>query len=588
MRNSRINKSALIVIAFLVLAAGAWTFFYRASLFVGLSSHVNNFRALDLPAGTLVLERAAETAPPLRHSPVATTAAADWPSFNRSLTSERFAPLALINRENVRRLRVRCIYDSGDITSFEAGPLVIGDMMVATTENDIFAIDPETCKQIWRTHEDYKGVNPLRVNRGAAYLDGRLFRGTQDGRVLAYDARSGQRLWERFIGDPAIGETTPAAPIAWNGLVFIGTAGGDYKGIKGRMYALDAQTGEIRWEFFLVPRAPGEKIHSPLGKSPLDGSTRSNSVSIPVSGGGTWTSFSLDPETRRLYVPGGNPGPDFAVRPRGGDDLYTGSLVVLDAITGDYIHHYQLVPKDFHDWDVSGAPTLAHTQSGRSIVAIAPKNGMLYSFDRATNQLLFETRINRAINVDVPLAVGDAVRFCPGTAGGAEWNGPAYDPVNDLIYVGEVDWCTTVEVDDEETLRSAPIVAPWFGHRTKNPFDIAGKFDDPLNWGGWLYAVDAETGKWRWRDRSNYPVQSGVTPTAGGVVFFGDMGGNFYALDADSGERLWGQKIGGAIGGGVVTYTTHGIQRVAVAVGFTSVIWPTERTTGKIVVLGID
>jgi alcohol dehydrogenase (cytochrome c) len=311
-------------------------------------------------------------------------------------------------------------------------------------------------------------------------------------------------------------------------------------------------------------------------------------VSIPVSGGGTWTSFSLDPETRRLYVPGGNPGPDFAVRPRGGDDLYTGSLVVLDAITGDYIHHYQLVPKDFHDWDVSGAPTLAHTQSGRSIVAIAPKNGMLYSFDRATNQLLFETRINRAINVDVPLAVGDAVRFCPGTAGGAEWNGPAYDPVNDLIYVGEVDWCTTVEVDDEETLRSAPIGAPWFGHRTKNPFDIAGKFDDPLNWGGWLYAVDAETGKWRWRDRSNYPVQSGVTPTAGGVVFFGDMGGNFYALDADSGERLWGQKIGGAIGGGVVTYTTHGIQRVAVAVGFTSVIWPTERTTGKIVVLGID
>ena len=106
-------------------------------------------------------------------------------------------------------------------------------------------------------------------------------------------------------------------------------------------------------------------------------------------------------------------------------------------------------------------------------------------------------------------------------------------------------------------------------------------------WAGWVYASDADTGAWKWRAKSNYPIQSGMTATAGGVVFFGDMGGNFYALDTATGRRLWGENLGGGIGGGVISYSAGGAQKVAVAVGFANILWPTKVVTGKIVILGL-
>ena len=127
----------------------------------------------------------------------------------------------------------------------------------------------------------------------------------------------------------------------------------------------------------------------------------------------------------------------------------------------------------------------------------------------------------------------------------------------------------------------------WPAEASRNPYNTWGVPDSFGNWAGWVYAVDADTGAWKWRLKSNYPIQSGMTPTAGGLVFFGDMGGNFYALDVANGQRLWGQKIGGGIGGGVITYTAKGVQKIAVATGFTSIIWPTEVVTGKIVILGV-
>ena len=164
----------------------------------------------------------------------------------------------------------------------------------------------------------------------------------------AYEFKTGKRVWEARIADAKLGELVPSAPIAWDGLVFIGNAGGDYKGGKGRMYALDAKTGKIVWEFFLVPRAEGDTIRGPQGATPLNMSTWKNVPGIPISGGGTWTSYTLDPKTGQLYVPGGNPAPDFAIGAREGENLYTDSVVVLDAKTGDYKYHFKLVPKDWH------------------------------------------------------------------------------------------------------------------------------------------------------------------------------------------------------------------------------------------------
>jgi alcohol dehydrogenase (cytochrome c) len=187
----------------------------------------------------------------------------------------------------------------------------------------------------------------------------------------------------------------------------------------------------------------------------------------------------------------------------------------------------------------------------------------------------------------MPFAVEKPVHFCPGSTGGAEWNGPAYDPDANLILIGEVEWCTTVTLQTGKEIQAVKPGQAWSAEASRNPYNIWGVPDSFGNWAGWVYAVDADSGAWKWRLKSNYPIQSGMTPTAGGLVFFGDMGGNFYALDVANGERLWGQKIGGGIGGGVVTYTAKGVQKIAVAVGFTSIIWPTEVVTGKIVILGL-
>jgi alcohol dehydrogenase (cytochrome c) len=309
---------------------------------------------------------------------------------------------------------------------------------------------------------------------------------------------------------------------------------------------------------------------------------------VPITGGGNWTSYSLDPDTGLLYVPGGNPAPDFAADLRPGQNLYTDSVVVLDAKTGVYKNHFKIVPRDWHDWDVSSAPAIIRTAAGKKVLSLAPKDGHLYGFDLDTNALLYRTPVTRIENADAAFSAGTPVHFCPGSTGGNEWNGPAYDPQTNLVYVGEVEWCTTATLMPVQKIAATKLATPWSAEASRNPFNTWGKPDRVFDWAGWTYAVDADTGTWRWRAKTNYPIQSGMTPTAGGVVFFGDMGGNFYALDATDGRKLWGQKVGGAIGGGVITYAANGTQKVAVATGLTEVLWPTEITTAKVSVLGLE
>jgi alcohol dehydrogenase (cytochrome c) len=561
---------------------------------------INYVRYLSAPAGTLTTEAASapaaqapnsrpapSVAPPTRdQTPGATPD--NWPSYNKTLTSNRFSALDQINRSNVGGLRVLCTFDTGQYTGFNSGLLEVNGALIAVTEYDMFSIDPTNCHLNWRAHETYTPASPQGVNRGAAYMDGRLFRGTQDGRVIAYDFGTGKRLWVTTIADGKKGESVPAAPIAWNGLVFAGNAGGDVKGVKGRMYALDASTGRIVWEFYLVPKGPGDQPRGPEAPSPLDASSWGNAPNTPISGGATWTSYSLDPATGLLYVPSGNPGPDFATAPRKGANLYSGSVVVLDARTGAYRSDVKIEPVDWHDWDVSSAPALIQTAGGRRVLSVAPKDGRLYGFDLGSSAVLYQTPVTRVENPGATFASDKSVHFCPGSVGGAEWNGPAYDPRTNLVLTGEVDWCTTVKIETPDRIEKTKVGTPWSAEASINPFNTWGKQDPFGHWGGWLYATNADTGAWTWRVRTNYPIQSGVTPTAGGVVFFGDMGGNFYAVDAGDGRKLWGRKIGGAIGGGVITYAVNGVQKVAVATGLTEILWPTEITTAKVSILGLD
>src|SRR6185437_16603237 len=267
------KKILLIIVGVLVVTGAAvagatYVYWDQAVPLAGMA--INYVRSWTAPSGTTKTEVAANsTADPAFvslaafASPVPHALVGDWPSYNKTLTSERYSPLSQINTKNVGNLKVLCVYDTKQYTSFETGPIMVNDALIGTTEHDIFSLDPANCRENWRTHEDYTPASLLAVNRGAAYMDGRLFRGTEDGRVLAYDFKTGKHLWATPVADPKIGESTPAAPIAWNGLVFIGNAGGDNKGVKGRMYALDAKTGKVVWEFYLVPKADGDPIRGP-------------------------------------------------------------------------------------------------------------------------------------------------------------------------------------------------------------------------------------------------------------------------------------------------------------------------------------
>jgi alcohol dehydrogenase (cytochrome c) len=502
-------------------------------------------------------------------------AAEDWPSYNRTLTSERHSPLREIDTATVQRLKVLCTYDTGEEGGFQTGPIEVDGTLFGTTEQNTFAIDATTCALRWRIHEEFP-AGFLKVNRGIAWADGHLFRGTTDGRVISYDAANGRKLWETRIADPKASESVPAAPIVWNGLVLVGNAGGDSKGVKGRMYALDASSGKVLWETYLVPKNAAEAKAQGWDNAP----------DVPITGGATWTSYSIDPSSGLLYVPGGNPAPDFDKSLRPGANANTASIVVLDAKTGVFRTHYVVSPGDYHDWDVSTAPVVVTTKGGKHIVAVAPKDGHLHAFDLAGGRALYSIPVTRIENADAPFSQ-HPVHFCPGPQGGSEWNGPSYDAATNLFFTGAVEWCATVTLQSPELTRKAPMYSAWSAQDTSHPGEAFGKLDPPSTWAGWIYAIDADSGIVAWKYKAPYPVMSGITATAGGLVFAGDMGGTLYAFDSKAGKVLWSIATGGAIGGGVITYSVGGNQRVAAAIGMTSPIWPTHKTTAKVVVLGL-
>ncbi len=558
----------------------------------------NYVLTLSTPAGTVATElnpaykavAAAGSVPPESEVSWPGAAAGDWPSYNRTPTSQRYSPLDQINAKTVGKLKALCSYDVNEYTSFESSLIKVEDAVIGTTEFDIFSINASTCAENWRTHLTYPGAL-LPSNRGAAYMDGMLYRGTQDARVLAFDFKTGKQVWETTIADTKHGESVPSAPIAYDGLVYVGNSGGDYKGGKGHVFALDGKTGKVVWEFFLAPKVEGDVVRGPLGKSALDASTWNNAPGVPISGAGTWTSYTLDTKNGLLYVPGGNPAPDFASGAREGSNLYSDSVVVLDAKTGDYKIHFNVLPKDWHDYDVSNPPILLTTTGGKQIMSVAPKDGHLYGYDLSNNSLLYRVPITTVENDGQAFAVGQNVHFCPGPVGGDEWSTPGYDPTTNLIISGTVDWCDTVRIVDDKKLAEVPVGQPFTGIAYLNPINMFGRESKTDGyWAGWIYASDADTGVWKWRVKSNYPILSGITPTAGGIVFFGDLGGNFYALDSGTGQKLWSQVLngGGGIGGGIITYSSGGSQKIAVAAGFTMVAWPTKPVKAKVIIFGLD
>jgi alcohol dehydrogenase (cytochrome c) len=526
-------------------------------------------------AGLAACAQAAAAEPPR-------TPSADWPAYNRTLEGDRYSPLTEIATANVGQLTLRCAYTLPEVVSFQTGPLVVDGTMYFTTFQGSYAIDASTCKEKWSRHETSAGPPGLAVNRGFAFLDGRLYRGTANSHVIALDASDGHVLWDRTLDVDAAGISVPMAPIAANGRVYIGNAGGDTVGVTGHVYALDARDGHVIWRFDVVP---------------AHGFARSTWTNprLPISGGAFWTSFTLDRTKGILYVPAGNPAPDFDTLDRTGEDLYADSVIAIDAASGRLLAYHQLVKRDSHDWDVDSAPTLATTRRGRRIVASANKDGLLSILDRSrigrsaassgerapVIPLIAQTPTTTRENAEEPLSRDHPVHFCPGMGGGVEWNGAAYSPRTDSLFTGAVDLCAKVQIVRELKVPSAGQV--WFG----STGGMAEMIDPSERARGWLTAFDAENGRVRWKFKAPHPIVGGVTPTGGDLVFAADLGGDIFALDQENGLVLWQTSTAQSIGGGLVVYRAAGHELLGVASGMKSFAWPGSADKSRILVYGL-
>ena len=478
----------------------------------------------------------------------------DWLYHTHDYSGSRFVALDQIDSTNAKRLQAVCAFQVGEIANFQTGPIVYDGTMYVTTVRTTVALDASNCRPKWRHTWEPKDREVWLNNRGVAIKDGRVVRGTSDGYLLALNAQTGGLMWARQVANPALGETFTMAPLIYEDLILIGPAGSE-NAISGWVGAFRLSDGSEVWKFKTVPGAdePGSENWQ-------------HAAGIKVGGGAVWTPFSFDPEKEELYVAVTNPAPDFPAALRPGDNLYTNSLVALDIRTGELRWYKQLVPNDSHDWDLTQVSPLFQTViNGResSLVATVGKDGVLRTIDRNTREILYETPVTTLKNADVAVTT-KGIFTCPGVNGGVEWNGPAFNPRTNRLYVGAVDWCTTFWA--AETVRHIP-----------GKEYLGGTFEFAETSQGWLTAIDAAGGEVAWRYRSPRPMVAAVTTTSGNVVFSGELSGDFIVLDAESGDVLYRFNTGGPIGGGIVTYQLDGKQYVGVASGRPSPFWIDEN-----------
>ncbi len=464
----------------------------------------------------------------------------NWMTYNGTVNGQRYSSLDQINVQNVASLAEVCRLKVDDSGAFQAGLLQIDGTLYMTNAHDTLAVDATNCTVRWRNVYKSEQEDIFQVNRGVAFANGKLFRGTPDSRMLAIDAATGKTLWKQQVGDPQQGEFFSSVPAVWQGLLITGSAGSDW-GIRGRIMAYEQESGREVWRFYTIPR----------GKE-TGAETWTERDSARYGGGGSWTTYTLDMSSGEVFVPVGNPAPDFVPSHRPGANLFTDSMVVLDARTGALKWWYQMSPNDGLDLDLAAAPMLYWNSKGHPMVAIGSKDGYLYGVNRETKKQVFKTPVTTIkIPEQAPHARG--VFSCPGPVGGVEWNGPAYDQLTKQIVVGAVDWCATIKSDEVEF--------------QPGKFLLGGSWEWDSAKTGWVTAVDPDSGAVRWKYHADAPVVAAITPTAGGVTFTGDMDGNFFAFESTTGKLLFKTATNGALAGGVITYALGGTQYVAITSG---------------------
>ncbi|MBL8173908.1 MAG: PQQ-dependent dehydrogenase, methanol/ethanol family [Bryobacterales bacterium] len=487
---------------------------------------------------------------------------ADWLTYGGNLASWRYSDLNQVTAANVKQLNLEWVFQTGIGGKNETTPLIHGAMMYVTgPDNNAWALDLHTGRQVWRYVKPVPPSLPIccgQVNRGFALSGNTLFKMNLDSTLVALDANTGAVLWETTLADYKKGYTGTVAPLVVKDKVITGIAGAEF-GTRGFIDAYDIKTGKRAWRFYTVP-APGE----------FGGDTwPKDSKAYERGGGSTWVTGTYDPETNLTFWGTGNPGPDMNGDVRPGDNLFTCSIVALDAATGKLKWHYQFTPHDVHDWDATEDPVLLDiNHEGRNVKAVvmANRNGFYYVFERATGKLLHTkayTKVSWAKGIGKdgrpilipgqdPTPTGNMA--CPGGGGGHNWQASAFSPLTGLYYFPTTDGCHTYFVTNHEFVEGA-----WYQGST---FTGEGHFP-----AGSILAVDPATGatKWRWPMVST--PTAGTLATAGGLLFSGDREGYLFALDASTGKPLWRRQLGGTVIAPPVTWARNGRQYLTIAAG---------------------
>ena len=493
-----------------------------------------------------------------------------WLTFGGNYANHRFSPLAQITPENVAKLQPVWTFQTGTLGNFETTTLVRDNVLYVTgPQNVAWAVDARSGRQIWRYRrelpENLTACCGL-VNRGFAALGDRLFMTTLDAHLLALDMKTGNVLWDATLGDYKTGYASTLAPLVVKDKVIVGVAGGEY-GIRGFIDAYDAQTGKQAWRFYTIP-GPGEP-----GFSSWAGE------SWKIGGTGVWVTGAYDPEQNAVFFGTGNPGPDYHSGSREGDNLYSCSLVVLDADTGKLKWHYQFTPHDVHDYDSTEVPILADlTINGqpRKTVMFANRNGFYYTLDRVTGRVIVakpfvQTTWAKSIDPQgrpmleaghTPDEKGE--RTCPDLTGGTNFWPPSYDPRSRLFYVNAREACATFYGYKPEYVAGQRFTGgaqQLVQNRDEKPF-------------GALRALDPTTGERKWEFLMPTPSRSGILTTASNLLFSGDGDGNLLALDSRTGKLLWRYQLGSNLHGtSPVTYMLDGRQHLLVPAGTTLTDW---------------
>ena len=497
----------------------------------------------------------------------------NWLTYSGTPLSQRHSLLNQITPANVKNLDLQWIYQARSLQKFEATPLLVdGVMYTVQAPNDVIALDAATGRIFWIYSYNPGRAHPCcgRVNRGLAILGDTLFMGTIDAHLVAIDAKNGRPLWNTTIARAKSGYAITHAPLVLKDKVIIGTAGGEY-GIRGFIAAYDAHTGKEAWRFYTIP-GPGDPGHETW-----------EGDSWQIGGGPVWMTGSYDPTLNLTYWGVGNPSPDWNGDVRLGDNLYSDSVVALDADTGKLKWYYQFTPHDDLDFDSVQVPVLADIEwqgQKRKVILWANRNGFFYVLDRQTGEFLlgkpfakvtwasgFDQK-GRPVRVSGQTSSLEGTRIYPGNPGATSWYSPSYSPRTGLFYIPA--WANSssifvkVPVEYKEGREYAAGMP-----KSLIPFDWSPvpNFRKEEEGYGAVRAFDPQSGERKWEFKMADVTEAGILTTASDLLFSGGREGYFYALDARSGALLWKTSLGAAVISSPMTYSVGGKQYLAVNAG---------------------